>query len=71
MLILDVFFPSETLEAERALIEERYEDKISNLQKHLKKFYSEELKVRVLTTDISQTFRLSQRPQVAACLRSL
>ncbi|XP_029374737.1 kinesin-like protein KIF20A [Echeneis naucrates] len=37
---------SETLEAERALIEERYEDKITNLQKHLKKFYSEELKER-------------------------
>ncbi|XP_022618223.1 kinesin-like protein KIF20A isoform X1 [Seriola dumerili] len=37
---------SETLEAERALIEERYEDKISNLQKHLKKFYSQELKER-------------------------
>lgn len=39
-------FHSETLEAQRALIEERYEDKINNLQKHLKKFYSEELKVR-------------------------
>ncbi|KAM4726963.1 kinesin-like protein KIF20A [Anableps anableps] len=37
---------TETLEAERALIEERYEDKISNLQKHLKKFYSQELKER-------------------------
>ncbi|KAG7516582.1 hypothetical protein JOB18_035584 [Solea senegalensis] len=37
---------SETLEAERALIEERCEDKINNLQKHLKKFYSEELKER-------------------------
>nr|XP_019941384.1 PREDICTED: kinesin-like protein KIF20A isoform X2 [Paralichthys olivaceus] len=37
---------SETLEAERALIEERYEDKITNLQKHLKKFYSEELMER-------------------------
>ncbi|XP_008274463.1 kinesin-like protein KIF20A isoform X2 [Stegastes partitus] len=37
---------SETLEAERALIEERYEDKITNLQKHLKKFYSQELKER-------------------------
>ncbi|MEQ2197760.1 hypothetical protein XENOCAPTIV_002860, partial [Xenoophorus captivus] len=36
----------ETLEAERALIEERYEDKISNLQKHLKKFYNQELKER-------------------------
>ncbi|XP_037324090.2 kinesin-like protein KIF20A isoform X1 [Pungitius pungitius] len=37
---------SETLEAERALIEERYEDKITNVQKHLKKFYSEELMER-------------------------
>nr|XP_020454613.1 kinesin-like protein KIF20A [Monopterus albus]XP_020454614.1 kinesin-like protein KIF20A [Monopterus albus] len=37
---------SETLEAERALIEERYEEKIANLQKHLKKFYSQELKER-------------------------
>uniref|UniRef100_A0A8D0A6T4 Kinesin-like protein n=1 Tax=Sander lucioperca TaxID=283035 RepID=A0A8D0A6T4_SANLU len=37
---------SETLEAERALIEERYEDKITNLQKHLKIFYSQELKER-------------------------
>ncbi|MED6290639.1 hypothetical protein CHARACLAT_015234 [Characodon lateralis] len=37
---------TETLEAERALIEERYEDKISNLQKHLKKFYNQELKER-------------------------
>ncbi|XP_042286397.1 kinesin-like protein KIF20A isoform X2 [Thunnus maccoyii] len=36
----------ETLEAERALIEERCEDKITSLQKHLKKFYSEELKER-------------------------
>nr|XP_046267034.1 kinesin-like protein KIF20A [Scatophagus argus]XP_046267035.1 kinesin-like protein KIF20A [Scatophagus argus]XP_046267036.1 kinesin-like protein KIF20A [Scatophagus argus]XP_046267037.1 kinesin-like protein KIF20A [Scatophagus argus] len=36
----------ETLEAERALIEERYEDKIANIQKHLKKFYSQELKER-------------------------
>uniref|UniRef100_A0A8C5G626 Kinesin-like protein n=1 Tax=Gouania willdenowi TaxID=441366 RepID=A0A8C5G626_GOUWI len=37
---------TETLEAERALMEERYEDKISNLQKHLKNFYSQELKER-------------------------
>ncbi|XP_073335621.1 kinesin-like protein KIF20A [Pagrus major] len=36
----------ETLEADRALIEERYEDKIANIQKHLKKFYSQELKER-------------------------
>ncbi|XP_070699642.1 kinesin-like protein KIF20A isoform X2 [Pempheris klunzingeri] len=37
---------NETLEAERALIEERYEDKLSNVQKHLKKFYSQELMER-------------------------
>ncbi|XP_061658354.1 kinesin-like protein KIF20A isoform X1 [Syngnathoides biaculeatus] len=37
---------SETLETERALIEERCEDKITNLQKHLKKFFSQELKER-------------------------
>ncbi|XP_068456646.1 kinesin-like protein KIF20A isoform X2 [Clinocottus analis] len=37
---------SETLEAERTLIEERYEDKITNVQKHLKKFYSQELTER-------------------------
>ncbi|XP_041808496.1 kinesin-like protein KIF20A [Chelmon rostratus] len=37
---------SETLESDRARIEERYEDKITNLQKHLKKFYSQELKER-------------------------
>ena len=45
-----VFSPfRETLEADRALIEERYEDKIDNIQKHLKKFYSQELKVRALS----------------------
>ncbi|KAJ0061960.1 hypothetical protein NL108_014708, partial [Boleophthalmus pectinirostris] len=37
---------SESLETERALLEERYEDKINNLQKHLKRFYSQELKER-------------------------
>ncbi|KAK5918020.1 hypothetical protein CgunFtcFv8_002823 [Champsocephalus gunnari] len=37
---------SETLEAERALTEERYEDKISTLQKHLKIFYSKQLNER-------------------------
>lgn len=37
----------ETLEAQTALLEEKYEDKIANLQMHLKKFYSQELKVRV------------------------
>lgn len=37
---------SESLEAQRALLEESYEDKINNLQKHLKLFYSQELKER-------------------------
>lgn len=37
---------SETLEAERALMEEKMEDKINNLQKHLRHFYSQELEVR-------------------------
>lgn len=37
---------SERLEAEKAILEERCEDKIRNLQKHLKRFYSEELKER-------------------------
>uniref|UniRef100_A0A3B3ZU69 Kinesin-like protein n=1 Tax=Periophthalmus magnuspinnatus TaxID=409849 RepID=A0A3B3ZU69_9GOBI len=37
---------SESLETEKALLEERYEDKINNLQKHLKRFYSQELKER-------------------------
>lgn len=42
-----VFLPhSETLETERALMEERCEDKINNLQKNLKKYYSQELEVR-------------------------
>lgn len=44
---------SETLEAERALIEERCEDKIANMQKHLKKFYSQELKVRAKSSGLS------------------
>ena len=39
----------ETLEAQGALIEERYEDKIANIQKHLKKFYSQELKVSTIS----------------------
>ncbi|KAJ8281862.1 hypothetical protein COCON_G00043810 [Conger conger] len=36
----------ETLESERALMEERYEDKVSNLQKSLKRFYSQEIEER-------------------------
>ncbi|CAK6953778.1 kinesin-like protein KIF20A isoform X1 [Scomber scombrus] len=36
----------ETLETEKALIEERCEEKMTSLQKHLKKFYSQELKER-------------------------
>uniref|UniRef100_A0A8C9RQ40 Kinesin-like protein n=1 Tax=Scleropages formosus TaxID=113540 RepID=A0A8C9RQ40_SCLFO len=37
---------SETLETERALMEERYEEKISNLQKNLKRYYTEEIEER-------------------------
>ncbi|XP_029029485.1 kinesin-like protein KIF20A [Betta splendens] len=37
---------SETLEAEKALVEERCEDRVTNLQKHLKTFYSQELMER-------------------------
>lgn len=40
------WYGRETLEAQTAIIEERYEDKIAILQKHLKNFYSQELKVR-------------------------
>ncbi|KAF6728943.1 Kinesin-like protein KIF20A [Oryzias melastigma] len=36
----------ETLETEKGLIEELYENKIACLQKHLKKFYSQELEER-------------------------
>lgn len=54
---------SESMEAERALIEERYEDKITNLQKHLKKFYSQELKVRL--SNMSDTFSTCSRGFIA------
>ncbi|XP_067085274.1 kinesin-like protein KIF20A [Osmerus mordax] len=37
---------SETLETERALMEERFEDKINNLKKNLRKYYSQELEER-------------------------
>ncbi|KAI1898487.1 hypothetical protein AGOR_G00072850 [Albula goreensis] len=37
---------SETLESERALMEERYEDKVNNLQKSLKRFYMQEIEER-------------------------
>lgn len=40
------WFDRETLEAQTALLEEKYENKIANLQMHLKKFYDQELKVR-------------------------
>lgn len=60
ILSCNVFLPySETLEAERALIEERYEDKITNVQKHLKKFYSQELKVRDKSSAISWHYFLA------------
>ncbi|XP_064181619.1 kinesin-like protein KIF20A isoform X2 [Anguilla rostrata] len=37
---------SETLESERALMEERHENKINNLQKSLKRFYTQEIQER-------------------------
>ncbi|XP_015816289.1 kinesin-like protein KIF20A [Nothobranchius furzeri] len=37
---------NESLEAERAIMEERCEDRIANLQKHLKMFYSQQLQER-------------------------
>ncbi|XP_077402792.1 kinesin-like protein KIF20A [Vanacampus margaritifer] len=37
---------SETLDVQTALIENRSEDRLKNLQKHLKEFYSQELKER-------------------------
>ncbi|KAJ8405443.1 hypothetical protein AAFF_G00319160 [Aldrovandia affinis] len=37
---------SETLESERALMEQRYEDKVNNLQKSLKRFYIQEIEER-------------------------
>ncbi|XP_028842618.1 kinesin-like protein KIF20A [Denticeps clupeoides] len=50
---------SETLETERALIEERYESKISNLETSLKKYYSQEIKeqneqIQELTTALEK-----------------
>ncbi|KAG9335506.1 hypothetical protein JZ751_004530, partial [Albula glossodonta] len=37
---------SETLDTQRALVEERYESKIGNLQKSLKRYYSQEIEDR-------------------------
>lgn len=37
---------SETLETQISITEEKYEKKLSILETHLKKFYSQELKVR-------------------------
>uniref|UniRef100_A0A6Q2Y4C5 Kinesin-like protein n=1 Tax=Esox lucius TaxID=8010 RepID=A0A6Q2Y4C5_ESOLU len=37
---------SQTLDTERALIEERFENKINNLQKNLKKYYNQEIEER-------------------------
>lgn len=51
-------YKSERLEAEKAILEERCEDKIRNLQKHLKRFYSEELKVRTKTECTCHCIRL-------------
>uniref|UniRef100_A0A8C7WIV7 Kinesin-like protein n=1 Tax=Oncorhynchus mykiss TaxID=8022 RepID=A0A8C7WIV7_ONCMY len=37
---------SQTLETERALLEERFEDKINNLQKSLRRYYNQEIEER-------------------------
>lgn len=60
---------SETLETERALMEERFEDKINNLKKNLKKYYSQELEERdeqieALTAALQR--KEKQDPQAAA-----
>lgn len=59
-----VFFgwDRETLDTQTALLEEKYEGKIANLQMNLKRFYSEELKVRAsceLLFIISQHYGLN------------
>ncbi|XP_023685137.1 kinesin-like protein KIF20A isoform X2 [Paramormyrops kingsleyae] len=51
---------SETLETERALMEEKYEEKVSNLQTSLKQFYTEEIEdrdeqIEVLTAALRQS----------------
>uniref|UniRef100_A0A8C6T225 Kinesin-like protein n=1 Tax=Neogobius melanostomus TaxID=47308 RepID=A0A8C6T225_9GOBI len=63
---------SESLEAERALLEERYEDKINNLQKHLKKFYSQELmerdqEIEALSTALEKLKAQSSTMSDAVC----
>ncbi|XP_072302339.1 kinesin-like protein KIF20A [Eucyclogobius newberryi] len=57
---------SESLETERALLEERYEDKINNLQKHLKRFYSEELKERDQEIEALSAALEKQKPEASA-----
>lgn len=47
------FVQSETLETQIAITEEKYENKITILETHLKKYYRQELKVR---PDIEQSF---------------
>ncbi|CAL9685590.1 unnamed protein product [Knipowitschia caucasica] len=54
---------SESLETERALLEERYEEKIDNLQKHLKRFYSQELKERDQEIEALSAALEKQKPQ--------
>ncbi|CAN9501431.1 unnamed protein product [Ophioblennius macclurei] len=61
----------ETLESERALAEERCEDKITNLQKHLKKFYKQELEERdeqieVLSADLEKMRKEGEAIPIAA-----
>lgn len=49
-----IFLPNrESLETQEALIEQKYENKITIIQTHLKKFYRQELEVRAISSAIS------------------
>ncbi|KAJ8337523.1 hypothetical protein SKAU_G00364890 [Synaphobranchus kaupii] len=50
---------SETLESERALMEERYEDKIKNLHKSLKRFYAQEIEASSVCSSSSSSSSFS------------
>ncbi|KAJ8266144.1 hypothetical protein GJAV_G00126440 [Gymnothorax javanicus] len=60
---------SETLDTQRALVEERYDSKIENLQKSLKRYYSEQLEERDeqmarLTAELMQKSASEKAPPV-------
>ncbi|KAJ8348315.1 hypothetical protein SKAU_G00269040 [Synaphobranchus kaupii] len=61
---------SETLDTQRALVEERYESKIDNLQKSLKRYYSEEMEERDeqiarLTSELKKSRGFEEGPPMA------